>query len=125
MSVAIALPIPGMRSLARFLWTFFFWLKTQLSRVRRNRGGDADAGQVPNIHTPLVMVLALVPALGGVAYLASAPLRSKILARLMLDQVAWKLPFKLYRRARMDRWLAPPVKYAEYSTVNASPIESL
>jgi len=27
----------------------------------------------------------------------------------MLDQVAWKLPFKLYRRTHIGRLLAPPV----------------
>lgn len=62
-----------------------------------------------NIHTPLVMLLSLLPGLGGVAYLASSPLRSKLLACLMLDQVAWKLPFKLYRRTHIGRLLAPPV----------------
>ena len=107
MSVAIALPIPGMRSLARFLWTFVFWFKTQSRQIWRKRGVDAD--QVSNIHTPLVMGLALVPGLGGVAYLASAPLRSKLLARLMMDQAAWKMPFHLYRRTHISRWLAPPV----------------
>ena len=110
MSVAIAIPIPGMRSAARFLWTFTFWVKAQIRRLLRKRGVDAD--QVTNIHTPLVMGLALVPALGGAAYLASRPLRSKLLARLMLDQVAWKLPFKLYHRTRIGRWLAPATKKA-------------
>ena len=109
MSVAIALPIPGMRSLARFLWTLIFWFKTQFGRIRRKRPGDS--GQMPNIHTPVVMGLALVPAIGGVSYLASAPLRSKMLARLMLDQAAWKLPFKLYKRTGIGRWLAPPVEH--------------
>lgn len=122
MSVAIVLPIPGMRSLARFLWTFAFWLKAQFKIFRRRRGEKAT--QIPNIHTPLVMGLALVPALGGVAYLASAPLRSKLLARLMLDQVAWKLPFKLYRRTRIGRWLAPPVKHTETRIADAIPVET-
>ena len=111
MSVAIAVPIPGLRSAARFLWTLTFWVRAQFRRLRRKR--VVDAGQVSNIHTPAVMGLALVPALGGAAYLVSRPLRSKLLARLMLDQVAWKLPFKLYDRTRIGRWLAPPVKHAE------------
>ncbi len=59
MSVAIAIPIPGIRSAARFLWTLTFWGKSQLSRLRRGRVSDTD--QIANIHTPLVMVLALVP----------------------------------------------------------------
>ena len=123
MSVAIAVPIPGMRSAARFLWTFTFWVKTQLRRLRRKHVVDPD--QVSNIHTPLVMVLALVPALGGAAYLASSPLRSKLLARLMLDQVAWKLPFKLYHRTRIGRWLAPPEKHSEPQGSGAIPVKSL
>ena len=123
MSVAIAIPIPGIRSAERFLWTFTFWVKAQLRRLRRKRG--AGAGQVSNIHTPLVMGLALVPALGGAAYLASSPLRSKLLARLMLDQVAWKLSFKLYHRTRIGRWLAPPVKHAEPQSAGATPVETL
>ena len=122
MSVAIAVPIPGMRSLARFLWTLVFWFKAQLRRLRSQRG--ESAAQIPNIHTPLVMVLALLPMLGGVAYLASAPLRSKLLARLMLDQVAWKLPFKLYERTHIGRWLAPPVQEPELRPADVIPVET-
>ena len=123
MSVAIAVPMPGMRSAARFLWTFTFWVKAQLRRLRRKRVVDVD--QIPNIHTPLVMGLALVPAFGGGAYLASPPLRSKLLVRLMLDQVAWKLPFKLYHRTRIGRWLAPPAKHAEPQNAGGTPVETL
>ena len=122
MSVAIVLPIPGMRSLARFLWTFAFWIAAQITRLFSKR--VIGAKSVPNIHTPLVMVLALLPALGGIAYLASPPLRSKILVRLMLDQVAWKLPFKLYQRTRIGRWLAPPIKQADPHMVSAVPVET-
>ena len=86
-------------------------MKAQFGRLRRKRVADAD--KVPNIHTPLVMGIALVPAAGGAAYLASSPLRSKLLARLMLDQIAWKLPFKLYRRTHIGRWLAPPARQPE------------
>ena len=55
------------------------------------------------------MLIALIPLFGGVAYLASKPLRRKILVRLILDQTGQKLPFKLYARMRLGRWLAPPV----------------
>ena len=123
MSVAIVIPIPGIRSAARFLWTFTFWVKAQLRRLLRRRVVDAD--QATNIHTPLVMVLALIPALGGGSYLVSPPLRSKLLARLMLDQVAWKLPFKFYQRTRIGRWLAPPVKNAGPQRADKIPVESL
>ena len=105
LSVALVLPVPGIRSLARFLWTLSFWVKIEISRFRHH--GSDSVGQASNIHTPLVMALALVPGLGGVAYLASRPLRNKLLVRLLLDQIAWKLPFNLYTRMDLVRILAP------------------
>ncbi|MCH8205553.1 MAG: phosphatase PAP2 family protein [Chloroflexi bacterium] len=108
LSVVIAIPIPGLRSLARFLWTLAFWFKTQLRRFSREAREARKAGvKASNIHTPAVMFLALLPALGGVAYLASRPLRKRVMVRLMLDQIAVSLPFKLYGRMRLGRWLAP------------------
>jgi len=56
------------------------------------------------------MLIALIPAFGGAAYLASKPLRRKILVRLILDQTGQKLPFKAYTRLRLAWLLAPPVK---------------
>ena len=91
--------------MARFGWTLSFWIKTQFSRFRR--GASKATGVATNIHSPLVMVLALVPLLGGIAYMAARPLRRKLLFRLMLDQVAVKLPFKMYTRLRVNRLLAP------------------
>ena len=110
LSVIIAIPIPGLRSLARFLWTLAFWTKTQVRRLTR-RARRAEE-KTTNIHTPAVMVLALLPAFGGVAYLASRPLRKRALVRLMLDQIAISLPFKLYGRLHLGRWLAPTPKPA-------------
>ena len=104
LSVAVVIPVPGARSLARFLWTLAFWTKSQIPRFRHH--GTESSGQPVNIHTPLVMVLALIPGLGGVAYLASRPLRNKLLVRLMLDQAAWKLPFRLHDRIHLGRLLA-------------------
>ncbi len=91
--------------MARFGWTLSFWVKTQFRRLLRR--APKAAGEATNIHSPLVMVLALVPLLGGIAYMAARPLRRKLLIRLMLDQVAVKLPFKLYSRLRLNRLLAP------------------
>jgi len=104
LSVALVVPIPGLRSLARFTWTAIFWVKVQAGRLLRR--GPRTAARVSNIHSPLVMVLALVP-LGGVAYMASRPLRRKALMRLMLDQVAIMLPFRLYSRLKLDKRLGP------------------
>ena len=104
LSVALMIPIPGLRSLARFVWTLAFWVKAQGRRLRRSA---SEAGRPTNVHTPLVMVLALIPDLGAVAYMGSRPLGRKLLVRLMLDQIAIKLTFKLYDRLHLDRRLAP------------------
>ena len=101
----IAVPIPGVRSVARFGWTLSFWVKTQFGRFRR--GASKATSVATNIHSPLVMVLSLVPLLGGIAYMAARPLRRKVLIRLMMDQVAIKLPFRFYTRLRLSRLLAP------------------
>ena len=117
LSVALAIPIPGLRSLARFFWTLTFWIKAQIRRLFRRKNTPARSGS--NIHTPLVMVLALVPGFGGVAYLAARPLRKKLLVRLMMDQMAWSFPFKLYRRLHLARWLAPPPRETAEANVEA------
>ena len=101
----IPVPIPGVRSAARCGWTLSFWVRTQFRRFRR--GASKETGEATNIHTPLVMVVALVPLLGGIAYMAARPLRRKLLIRLMLDQVAIKLPLKCYTRLGLNRLLAP------------------
>ena len=49
LSVAVAVPIPGLRSLARFLWTLAFWVKAQGRRFRR-RSTTQDR-DVSNIHS--------------------------------------------------------------------------
>ena len=95
-------------SILRLLWTLSFWMRIQVRRIGHGPGSAPERG--PNIHNPLVMLLSLIPGLGAVAYLASRPMRRKILVRLMLDQIAWKLPFKLYRRMHLARLLAPPAK---------------
>ncbi len=105
LSVALVVPIPGLRSAARFTWKAIFWVKVQAGRLLRR--GPKTAAKVSNIHSPLVMVLALVPLLGGVAYMASRPLRRRALIRLMLDQIAIKLPFRLYTRLKLDKRFAP------------------
>ena len=104
LSEAIAIPIPGLRSAARFSWTLLFWIKGWVERLLRR---TAAKGRV-NIHTPLVMMIALVPAFGAVSYLAARPLRRGRLFRVIFDQAALKLPFKLYTRLRFDRWLGVP-----------------
>ena len=86
-----------------------FWFKAQVRGFRR--GTSESAQKVSNIHTPLVMVLSLVPGFGAVAYLAAPPLRQKVLIRLMLDQIGRKIPFGVYERIGLSRWLAPASKH--------------
>ena len=109
LSVAIVVPIPGVRSLARFLWTAAYWTNERWSRLRGTARPDARPS---NIHTPLVMAIALIPGFGAGAYMAARPLRKRLLVRLMLDQLACKLPFRLYHRMRLGRMLAPPSQEA-------------
>ena len=111
LSVALVVPIPGLRSAARFTWTAFFWVKFQASRLLRR--ASKTAARASNVHSPLVMVIALVPMLGGVAYLASRPLRKRSLVRLLLDQAAIGMPFKLYTRLRLNRMLPQKTGQAE------------
>ena len=80
LTVGFFIPLSGIRSLARFLWTVGFWFRAQCRGFRR--GASEPAQRVSNIHTPLVMVLSLVPGLGALAYLAAPPLRRKVLVRL-------------------------------------------
>ena len=102
------IPVPGLRNLARFSWTVVFWAIAQYRLLRHKV--SSSTGRLSNIHGPLVMVVSLLPVVGPFAYLTSRPLRNNLLFRLVLDQVAWKLPFKLYVRLRLDRLLAPAPK---------------
>ena len=103
-ALSAPVPIPGIQNVARFAWTATFWAIAQARRLRSRANGAV--GQFPNIHSPLVMALSLLPVLGSFAYLAARPFRDKLLLRLFFDQMAWKLPFGLYRRMRLGHWLA-------------------
>ena len=116
LSVALAIPIPGLRSAARFFWTLAFWLRFQVRRLLRRTRSDQRAS---NIHTPLVMALAILPGFGAIAYLAARPLRKKLLARLMVDEIAMRLPLKLYQRMHLGRWLAPPPQVTSKANAEA------
>ncbi len=102
-------------SLLRLGWTATFWAKIQLARLRGRKAPVSAGGS--NIHNPLVMALSLIPGFGAVACLAARPLRRKILVRLMLDQTSLKLPFRLYTRLHLGRWLAPSVRGTEAQPV--------
>ena len=105
LSVAIAIPIPGLRSAARFTWTLVFRLKA-LYAFLRGRISREEYRVARSIHSVPVMLIALVPVFGAVAYVASGTMKSG-LGRLLVDQAAYKMPFKLYRRLRVERITAP------------------
>ncbi|MEE8442468.1 MAG: hypothetical protein V3S37_01855, partial [Dehalococcoidia bacterium] len=53
------------------------------------------------------MLIALVPAFGAIAYVASDTMTKKGLGRLLVDQAAYKMPFSLYRRLNLARITSP------------------
>ncbi|MDP6228054.1 MAG: hypothetical protein QF714_10210 [Dehalococcoidia bacterium] len=99
------IPIPGLQNLARLSWTLAFMVVDQVKSIRHRAAGPA--AWLPNIHTPLVLALSLLPGLGRFAYLAARPLWNKLLMRLALDQVAWMPPFGLYGLMGLGRLLSP------------------
>ena len=60
-----------------------------------------------SIHSVPVMRIALLPAFGAIAYVASETMVKKGLGRLLVDQSAYKMPFGLYRRLGLARFTAP------------------
>ena len=110
LTVAIAVPIPGLRSIARFGWTLAFRLKGLLGLVTR-RITREEYREVRSIHTVPVMLLALVPAFGAIAYAVSDPML-KGPGRMLVDQSASKLPFNLYLRLGLAHLTAPRSKKA-------------
>lgn len=103
---AISLPLRyPFGAAARFLYTLGLRLKAELGALIR-RG---SARQARRSHTILVMLIALLPGFGRLAYFASPALSGeRLLLIIPLDQVAQKLPFKVYRRlhlmALFDYW---------------------
>jgi hypothetical protein len=105
LTVAIVVPIPGLRSLARFGWTLAFRLKGLLNLATRKITRE-EYREVRSIHTVPVMLLSLVPAFGTIAYAVSDPML-KGPGRMLVDQSASKLPFKLYRRLGLAHLTSP------------------
>ena len=106
LSVVIAIPIPGLRSAARFSWTLAFRLKALVARVR-GKITKEEYQVARSIHSVPVMLVALVPAIGAIGYAVSDTMVKRGLGRMLLDQSAHKVPFGLYERLRLDRITAP------------------
>jgi len=106
LSVAIAIPIPGLRSAARFGWTLAFRLKAMVA-LGLGKINKEEYKVASSIHSVPVMLVALVPAIGAIGYAVSDTMLKRGLGRMLLDQSAHKVPFGLYERLRVDRITAP------------------
>lgn len=112
LTVAIVVPIPGLRSLARCAWTTSFRLKAMCNRALGRISGE-EYKAARSTHSVPVMLISLVPGLGAVAYAASGTMMRDDLGRMLLDQSMYKLPFGLYRRLKLAKISAPrPVQPA-------------
>jgi hypothetical protein len=57
------------------------------------------------------MLVAAIPGLGSVAYLASEPIRrNRLMLRVMADAALFKLPKGLYLKSGIRKWIAAPVR---------------
>ena len=106
LSVAIIIPIPGLRSAARFAWTAAFRLKAVYA-LATGRITREEYRVASSLHTIPVMLLALIPGFGAIAYVASDTMGKTGLGRLLLDQSAYNLPFGLYHKLGLGRFTLP------------------
>ena len=106
LSVAIVIPVPGLRSAARFAWTAAFRLKV-LFDLARGKITREEYHVARSIHSIPVMLVALIPGFGAVAYVASGTMVKAGLGRMLLDQSAYKLPFGLYEKLGLARLTRP------------------
>ena len=97
---AISLPLRfPLGATARFLYTLGLRLKAEAGALLR-RGSPKEARRC---HTLLVMLFALLPGFGRLAYFLSPALSSeRLLLVVPLDQVARKLPLRSYGRLHLD-----------------------
>ena len=91
----------------RPLYTLAIWVKELYRFVRT---GSKACVRFIRVHNPAVVVISVIPGFGGLAYLASKPLRRAVLIRLLIDQTGRKVPFKLYSRLGFQRLIAPRKK---------------
>ena len=103
LSIALRFPVGSM---VRFFWVLGFRLRSRLQlalgriTIEQHRIGRAT-------HSIPVMLLAMVPGLGAVCYLAAGPMLKAGLAPLIIDQFLYKLPFRLYHRLPLSRITVP------------------
>ena len=104
-ALSLALRFP-FGSLSRFGWVLSFRLKAR-SNFKNGTITREQYVEARSVHTIPVMLLGLIPGFGTIAYFASGTVRKSGIARMLTDQFAYKLPFKLYTRLHLARVTAP------------------
>ena len=92
-------------SIGRFAWVVAMRQRARRAYLRGETSAE-EYSAARSIHSVPVMLISLIPLVGAGAYLASGTLRRSGLTRLLIDQVAYKMPFKLYRRLGLARLTA-------------------
>ena len=106
-------------SIARFVWVVCFRVNA-LYAFMRGRLTREQYAEARSIHSIPVMLISLIPGFGTIAYMASGTVRSTGLTRLLIDQVAAKLPFRLYGRLGLSKVTAPARSVAAVPVPNPS-----
>ncbi|HYI14455.1 MAG TPA: phosphatase PAP2 family protein [Thermomicrobiales bacterium] len=100
--ISILLRFP-LGSIARAGWSAVALLGAT-GRLMARRIDFATWKQAFSIHNPVVIALAAIPGFGAFAYLAAGPIRkNRLLMRLTVDAVMFKMPWRLYERTGMRR----------------------
>lgn len=96
-------------SIARAAWSAGA-LAAATGRLLARRIDRRAWKQAWSIHSPLVIVLSMVPGFGGFAYLAAKPVRSnRLVLRATADTAMQKVPWRLYQRTRLHRVVGRPI----------------
>jgi hypothetical protein len=97
---AISIPLRSpFGSIARFFYTLVLRIKAEVAGLLRR----ASPREARRLHTVPVMMFALLPGFGRLAYFASPSLnQERLLLAVPVDIVARKLPFKAYPRFHLD-----------------------
>jgi hypothetical protein len=97
---AISLPLRfPFGAMARFIYTLVLRLRAEASGLLHHR----RPATARHLHTIPVMLFALLPGFGRLAYfLSPALVRQRLLLVIPLDQVSRRLPFRVYDRLHLE-----------------------
>lgn len=111
-------------SIARAGWSLLALLGST-GRLLARRIDFAAWKQAFSIHNPVVIALAAIPGFGAFAYLAAGPIRkNRLLMRLTIDAIMFKMPWRLYERTGMQRVMVIGRAAGSYGTDGVSePVE--